>query len=146
MFGGGSIKSLGASLLAAALLASGWVATAVAASPFPPFPVPSPGALAVGSSNGYRVSVFPLPRAGKHGDEVVVSAVGQEGIFAVQAPANLAGEGIRARLGSFGRIALDWRPNGQVDYATQSCGDFRARFAFVEGSYVGSLRPKKTTR
>ncbi len=105
-------------------------------------PIPSPGAFYVHGSNGYLVSVFARRFADLRRDEILVAAVGRRGSVVYQVPANLAGEGIHASLGPFGRIDVAWKPNGRIGEFTRKCHGYRTHIYLAEGAYVGDIEFK----
>jgi hypothetical protein len=76
----------------------------------------SPRGMVLRGTHGYAIIVNTHPRSRGRRPEVVVSADDKRSLVRYAAPANLAGEGIHANLGRFGRINLRWVPDGRVEY------------------------------
>jgi hypothetical protein len=128
-----------ASALAIAVSATG---SATAAPRVSEDAFPSPRALLLRGTHGYRVVVNAYPSTRKRGARVEVGAYRGTDLVRYTAPASLAGEGIRANLGRFGRIDLRWVPDGRVGEVVVSCHGHEPRWhlLFDRGAYVGNLR------
>ncbi|HEY2055603.1 MAG TPA: hypothetical protein VGH14_16850 [Solirubrobacterales bacterium] len=104
-------------------------------------PIPSPGAIVLRGTHGYRITVDANRGAPGHPGQVEVHTEGPGGEVRYEAPARVSDEGIRASLGRFGRIDLRWVPDGRVSEIGFSChGHAPKRSIFFEGgAYVGRL-------
>jgi hypothetical protein len=103
--------------------------------------VSSPQGMVLHGTHGYGITVDAYRSSRRRGARVVVSVVGVRSFFTYTAPANLAGEGIHASLGRFGRIAMRWEPDGRLGEVDVAChGQGRRRFLIDRGAYVGTLR------
>jgi hypothetical protein len=104
--------------------------------------ISSPQALVLHGSHGYGITVDAYPGGRGRGARVVVLVEGRRSFLRYTAPASLAGEGIHANLGRFGRIDLRWVPDGRVGEVTLACHGHAPRrtFRFDRGAYVGTLR------
>jgi hypothetical protein len=104
--------------------------------------IPSPGGVAVHGTHGFDLIVNTFPATRGRSARVVVSADREADLIQYTAPASLAGEGIHASLGRFGRIDLRWVPDGRLGEVTYSCHGHgrQGHFLFDRGAYVGTLR------
>ncbi len=128
---------------AAAISAVPWSTTATAATTakVSEDAIPSPGALVLRGTHGFRIFIDTVKRGRGRQDEVTVTASQRRSEVAYVAPANLAGEGIHANLGRFGRIDLRWVPDGRVGEIHLSCHGHgpRSQYFFDRGAYVGRV-------
>jgi hypothetical protein len=129
-------------VLVAMVLAAGTAVAAPRVRDVSEDAISSPAALVLHGTHGYGITVDAYPAHGARGAHVVVSVVGTRSYFRYTAPANLAGEGIHAGLGRFGRIDLRWVPDGRVGEIKLGCHGHgpRRQFFFDRGAYVGTLR------
>jgi hypothetical protein len=104
--------------------------------------ISSPQAMVLHGTHGYGITVDAYPSSRRRGARVVVSVVGARSFLSYTAPASLAGEGIHANLGRFGRIAMRWEPDGRLGEVDIACDGHepRRRFLVDRGAYVGTLR------
>jgi hypothetical protein len=104
--------------------------------------IPSPHGLALHGTHGFDLIVNTLAATRGRSARVAVSADRAGDLIRYEAPASLAGEGIHASLGPFGRIDLRWVPDGRLGEVTYSCHGHgrRGHFLFDRGAYVGTLR------
>jgi hypothetical protein len=135
----------GRALIVAVLATMLWAAVSASAATVPGSarkdPLPSPQAMVLRGTNGYRVTVNAY-RSGRRGSaSVVVSAGRLHSLIGYTAPANLAAEGIHASLGRFGRIDLRWVPDGRIAQVRFGCHGHgpRRQLFFSRGAYVGAL-------
>jgi hypothetical protein len=145
-------------ITAAAALAAGTTAGGATAGPLSPMgrqprlvpssepgqtrdnPYLSPRGLRLRGTGGFDAVIVAIPAFGGEHAEARVEIGDSEGIVKYTVPANLAGEGIHANFGRYGRIDLRWVPNGGVRAVPSNCEGFRTRYFFSTGSYVGSVR------
>jgi hypothetical protein len=104
--------------------------------------ISSPRGMVLSGTHGYRVVVDAYPAGRRRGARVFIAADGVRSLIRYAAPANLAGEGIRASLGRFGRIDMRWVPDGRVSVVKFGCHGHgpRRESTFDRGAYVGTLR------
>jgi hypothetical protein len=99
-------------------------------------PYASPFGLAVQSSDGYWLTVNSAT-----GHSVRVEAYGSSGSVTYTVPGSISDEGIHADLGKYGRIDMQWVPNGRVREVRKKCRYKGVKQRFYDaGSYVGTLR------
>jgi hypothetical protein len=104
-------------------------------------PFGSPHGLALRGTHGYEIFVAAQIAERSGGAKAAVEMVGKKGAVKLLAPANLAGEGIHANLGRYGRIDLRWIADGGVREVTGTCKPgLRHHYFFATGTYVGTLR------
>ena len=99
-------------------------------------PYTSPSGLAVRSSNGYWLTVNSA-----RGHRVEVEASGPNGSVTYTTRGSITDTGIHANLGKYGRIDMQWVPNGNVREVRVKCHYKGIKKHFYDaGSYVGTLR------
>jgi hypothetical protein len=103
-------------------------------------PIPSPQGLIVRGPHGYTFVVNVSPGTDGTGSSARVEVHGPTSAVTYAVKANLAGEGIRANFGRFGRIDLRWKPDGKVREVHGHCGRRPTKFFFAAGAYVGTVR------
>jgi hypothetical protein len=103
-------------------------------------PYPSPRGLRLRGTGGFEAVIVAVPSFGGEHARTSVEIGDSEGIVKYTVPGNLAGEGIHANFGRYGRVDLRWVPNGGVRAVPSTCEGFRTRYFFSTGSYVGSVR------
>ncbi len=132
-----------ATLIAAALVLMTSAAGTASASPgVSEDVIPSPRGMALHGTHGFDLIVNTRAATRGRSARVAVSADRAGDLIRYEAPASLAGEGIHASLGPFGRIDLRWVPDGRLGEITYSCHGHgrRSRLLFDRGTYVGTLR------
>lgn len=103
-------------------------------------PFSSPHGFASYSSHGDSIAVNVTEEGRKGRGRLQVRMNGLTGSVTYTVPANLAGGGIHADLGRFGRVNLRWVPDGRVREVRTHCGDgFQANYFYATGAYVGTL-------
>jgi hypothetical protein len=103
-------------------------------------PFPSPGAFVIHGSHGYVIGVIANPASKEGQDRALVAIVNSSGNAIYNAPANLNGGGIRANLGTLGKINVRWHPNGLVRKLAIRCRGYRSHLYVAEGTYEGKVR------
>lgn len=104
--------------------------------------ISSPQALVLHGTHGYGITVDAYRASRTRGARVIVSVDGARSLLRYAVPANLAGEGIHASLGRFGRIDLRWVPDGRIGEVKFACHGHgpQSHYFFDRGAYVGTLR------
>ena len=99
-------------------------------------PYTSPLGLAIRSSNGYWLTV----NSAAKGKKVKVEASGADGSVTYTVPGIVSETEIHADLGNYGRIDMQWVPDGQVQELGQKCHWKGVIKHFYDvGAYVGTL-------
>jgi hypothetical protein len=104
-------------------------------------PYPSPHGLVLRGSHGYEIIVGALAAERGSPAEAQVRIYGPTTDTRYTVHANLAGEGIHANFGRFGRVDLRWVPSGRVREIKTHCDvGLGGPYFFATGSYVGTVR------
>jgi hypothetical protein len=103
-------------------------------------PIPSPGAFVIHGSHGYVIGVIADPTSKEGQDRALVAIVNDSGNAIYSAPAHLNDGGIRANLGTLGKINVRWHPNGRIGKLAIRCRGYRSHLYIAEGAYEGSVR------
>jgi hypothetical protein len=87
-------------------------------------------------THGYRIGVAGVPAGGEHRDLVLVFTWDRDSFSAYIAPARVDEKGFQADLGRFGRVSVDFHPDG-VSRLRPPCA--RRAFFGEAGRFVGGF-------